>query len=1024
MRPLRLSLKGFTCFKEEQTLDFSQLDLFAITGTTGSGKSSLLDAMTFALYGGVPRIGQQGIAELISHGSDRLTVMLDFRVSDRILRVVRSAHRKPIGNKAMLEELRDGTVTPIADGIKNVDAEVERIVGMPYDVFTHAVVLPQGEFARFLQSAPGQRQKILRDLLRHHVYGEMQRLAGEKTRELESALESMEERLAEDFGDATAAREKTLRQDFQAAKRRVQEQTNLLIQMRSSVQEMRSRHSNTSKLAEVRNELQVLEKWKLKINSAQQKVGLARRAATISPFIEATKEAETTAAAERNRDAAAGMIAETAKRAYDQARRALDLAQSEATQIAAFRDRITKLAELKGVSTARNDARHRFDAARSTEAKINEKLQEAKRRMQNAETLTRKLAKQERDAEESLGAISYDGNLDDLLEKVREFAASLGAARRNLARVSKEKDRLKKEAGGADDLVRRKAAEVDRARGKHAHFANALREVQQRLREAEEEHAAIHLRARLKRGQPCPVCGHPVAILPARATVPKLATLETQVEKLKEEEREARKAERDLTMDLASLKASAKKTAEQSAKARAEANQRTRELEELEKRLQQRVGKAIATEFGETIELKVLNAAKRLASLRSQYGKLEIELSETRSEREKAELALENERADVERVAEELKSASRDAKVLQQEVQGLESQIRVVTDRPDPEAERRELDNKVKAFEKHFEEAQVEESLARAKMAKAEADAAQVKLAAEKAAGSAKATLAKARAAAEREGFMDLQMVEQAVLADVEIKRLESEIDSHKTRETALKQRQSELEKALNGQEVTDAELRSVENRLAELESEYQETVKISGVLEQQISDLLQRIERARDLRMRFQGVKGSYVIYRRLADDLKSDYFQAFLLDEAFRDLLAGASHRLYKLSGRYTLEYGPDRDFLVVDHDNAMERRSADTLSGGETFLASLALALELSEQVQREATAVLLESLFIDEGFGTLDGETLSSVAGAIESLQIGGRMVGIITHIEDLASRLPARVLVDKRLEGSRLRVEGV
>jgi exonuclease SbcC len=128
-------------------------------------------------------------------------------------------------------------------------------------------------------------------------------------------------------------------------------------------------------------------------------------------------------------------------------------------------------------------------------------------------------------------------------------------------------------------------------------------------------------------------------------------------------------------------------------------------------------------------------------------------------------------------------------------------------------------------------------------------------------------------------------------------------------------------------------------------------------------------------------------------------------------------------QLSGRYTLEYRDDT-FDVVDHDNARERRSADTLSGGETFLASLALALELSEQVQGVASAVPLDSLFIDEGFGTLDPETLGTVATAIEALPVGGRMVGIITHVGDLAERLPARIVVEKRAGGSRLRLDGV
>jgi exonuclease SbcC len=115
-------------------------------------------------------------------------------------------------------------------------------------------------------------------------------------------------------------------------------------------------------------------------------------------------------------------------------------------------------------------------------------------------------------------------------------------------------------------------------------------------------------------------------------------------------------------------------------------------------------------------------------------------------------------------------------------------------------------------------------------------------------------------------------------------------------------------------------------------------------------------------------------------------------------------------------------DGDFDVIDRDNAGERRSAKTLSGGETFLASLALALELSEQVQRAAGAVALDSLFIDEGFGSLDPEALDIATDALQSLPQGGRMVGIITHIPELTARLDTRVVVEKRAEGSRLRVE--
>ncbi len=121
--------------------------------------------------------------------------------------------------------------------------------------------------------------------------------------------------------------------------------------------------------------------------------------------------------------------------------------------------------------------------------------------------------------------------------------------------------------------------------------------------------------------------------------------------------------------------------------------------------------------------------------------------------------------------------------------------------------------------------------------------------------------------------------------------------------------------------------------------------------------------------------------------------------------------------LSQRYTLDFAGG-GFRVLDHDNAGQPRSTDTLSGGETFLASVSLALELSEQIQREAGAVSLDSIFIDEGFGSLDPETLEIVTEAIESLPTGGRMVGIITHIPELTRRLPFRIWVEKSPTGSR------
>jgi exonuclease SbcC len=143
------------------------------------------------------------------------------------------------------------------------------------------------------------------------------------------------------------------------------------------------------------------------------------------------------------------------------------------------------------------------------------------------------------------------------------------------------------------------------------------------------------------------------------------------------------------------------------------------------------------------------------------------------------------------------------------------------------------------------------------------------------------------------------------------------------------------------------------------------------------------------------------------LIDELRQNRFPDFLLGESVRQLAALASEELHNISdGRYSLA-ARDVTFEVVDHGNADERRPVETLSGGETFLASLALAIALSRSLTDIVGAAVgskLESMFIDEGFGTLDAETLEVVIEALERLKDSNRLVGIITHVQALAERI--------------------
>ena len=146
MRPLKLRLDNFACFRGDPVeLDFAGLELFAIAGPTGAGKSSLLDAMMFALYGHVPRMGRQGIAEMISLGSDRMSVVFDFKAGDSNYRVMRAARRRG-ATEAQIEALPSDGVSarPLHGGVRDVNEAVARILGLSFDAFTQAVVLRKG----------------------------------------------------------------------------------------------------------------------------------------------------------------------------------------------------------------------------------------------------------------------------------------------------------------------------------------------------------------------------------------------------------------------------------------------------------------------------------------------------------------------------------------------------------------------------------------------------------------------------------------------------------------------------------------------------------------------------------------------------------------------------------------------------------------------------------------------------------------------------------------------------------------
>jgi exonuclease SbcC len=269
-----------------------------------------------------------------------------------------------------------------------------------------------------------------------------------------------------------------------------------------------------------------------------------------------------------------------------------------------------------------------------------------------------------------------------------------------------------------------------------------------------------------------------------------------------------------------------------------------------------------------------------------------------------------------------------------------------------------------------------------------------------------------------------LRVTAEAELSGLQarLKELDASIATARASGDRLEQRiRSELSLPKGVDEVKELESRriSLEKRSRDLAGHVARKRAELESLVQALADLVIKGKQLQDLKARAD-------LFHELGVALKADQFIRFIVEEALIRLAAYGTEHLRRLSlDRYAFATETD-DFAVIDHWNADESRSVNTLSGGESFVASLSLALALSDalaELSTDHTTSRLDSLFLDEGFSTLDPETLDVSVQAVEALAGGDRLVGIISHVPELAERFPCRIEVKKAIGGSTLNVTG-
>lgn len=1014
MRPVRLEAEGFTCYRErQQPLDFTGLSLFAIAGPTGAGKSSILDTMLYALYGEVPRIRKQGVGEFISHGRDAMSVTLDFAIRGSVYRVVRRVKRgrRNLSTSAALVELSAAGERSLADGVKPVNEAVARLVGLDFSAFTQTVILPQGEFAKFLKAAPNDQRAILQHLLRHEVFERMRAEAERRRGDDERAARALEAQLGT-FEHATpaalTARQKEL-DEVEAAL------AGLAVQKRAqeaAVQEQRVRHQLTLEVATLRARRDALEAASPAMAALRSELAAASRAAHIVPRIEACASMKARVAECRHELDAADAAAALRTNAVQIAERRLAVAATDAQQCEGIARQVRALDEITGDLSRRDvlmreldryargvpAARTRAAAARARTEQVREAVDAARAALDTARV--------------ALEGSGFDAVEERQLDEVWTTVVQVRAADAELARLAEARQRLEVECQRAQRLAATQEKALALAREAERVATEAERAATATLEHAQTRFQAAAVREHLHAGESCPVCLQTVVLMPPQQSVPELEGLAAGRDQCRVNLSTAQRA-----LHAAAEKRATAAAGVESARRALDAAAATFDQQASARRsLLTRIAEALAgtATLAPDVDVCAVVEARRqaLRAARVTHDRATETVRAAHAAAANAVLAHVTADAELSSATAEVDRLERDHASRRSEFDDVVRRIATVSSSADPTAERTALATRLAALEGALRTAQ--QALAEARTEAAAALARHT--AATRAASQAEAALADEAAALDaalrESGFADVAAASAAVRPAPRQTMLDSAVRQHESDRAAVMTRLLDIEPRLVNREMSTEAMQAAEAECNSTVDAWQQAGLAVSTLHAACERLSKEVAGREALERAFVEARARLALNAGMASDLRGDAFQEYLLEEAFHSLVTGASVRMRQISNRYTLEWD-DGDFFVVDHDNAGERRRAETLSGGETFMASLCLALQLSDEVLKTSGALQMDSLFIDEGFGTLDAESLADVTAAMEALrEDGARLIGVISHRPELTERLPGCVRVVK------------
>ncbi|GAA4374275.1 AAA family ATPase [Hymenobacter koreensis] len=1136
MKILRVRFFNLNSLRGQHEIDFSNAPLsdaglFAITGPTGAGKTTILDAITLALYGQVPRHDGE-VAQVMSQGTGESWAEVEFGVNGKLYRARWGQHRarrKAEGalqdSSMSLSELQEaGGEGVIIEGYKSkVPARVAELSGLEYRQFLRSVLLAQGEFTKFLKSSPGERAQLLEKITDTRKYSDISRFAFEKAKEEDKKTDALRTGLAgvtllseEELTTLTAEAE-TLSQQAATATAHRQRLSEAHAWLRQLDELSQRRQRAISTLEQLTAHAEALSPVRQRLTAHQEALPFRTPWALVQQTDEQLQRLRTETAQLQQRQPTLHGVVETGRQARSQAKQQHEAAQQ--TQ----REQEPKLIEAEKLDALvlqaeeqlrkeRTEYDQRLLQHKQFQADLDAAAEQVRVFNQQVTELSDWLQQHGRLTELADALPDLTGHLQDWDHVQSELGQLLKAEtdlRQRINQVAEAAQRGRTDASTAEQRlqeVRRQhtAAAAERDQWLHRllhHTAVLQREnaaEEQRLddlRRLTQAHQLIltheEARQQLVTGEPCPLCGateHPYAAGVLGISTESLQQDQERAENLAQQVR-ALNARLNRVQSLTSLLEHAGGTAgsapatlslaslteadeEAAPKLVRAVGQQLRELQQQQHELEVSLVKAQGQHqqaaaqqlaFGQELAqltLRLNDAQERAPKIREMIGSLlsSFGLAFTGENGPALVEQLKRIGADFEQKKQARAEAEKQLGALNGRISGLEAQKaesqKWLSDRKQELINQKErLDTQRQQRQALFagtDVAQMREQLTAAVRRAAEAYEQQDKAVCEQEA--ALATLeaqlqAKTDETTRQQQQRDLShatllaslqaaglpadaaALASRLLPDTEVHRLAEQLQAHEravaTAQHALtelsQQHQTEQARALTAEPapVVQQQLQTADEQLAALNQQL-------GQRQQRLHDHRAGQERHAQLAADLERQQQEARRWRRLAELIGSadgKKFSEFAQGLTLARLVELANRHLGRLNDRYRIQRNPEEhlDLLIVDEYQAGASRSMNSLSGGESFLVSLALALGLSELAGRKTQ---IDTLFIDEGFGTLDPDTLDVALSALETLQGSGKMIGIISHVEALKERVSTQIHVRRGAGGiSTLRVVG-